>query len=132
MKTLSATIISLGVAAALAACTPKPAETAAPAATPPPAAGTVMAPSSDMAPMPDANATSVVSVSGTGTVTELDATAGTITIDHQPIAAANWPAMVMGFKAAPAVVQGVKVGDQVDFDLRLQGGAGEVTAIRKK
>jgi Cu/Ag efflux protein CusF len=68
---------------------------------------------------------------GTGTVTAIDAKAGTITLDHGPIPEANWPAMTMGFKAASALVQSVKVGDKVDFDLKLEGGAGEITAITK-
>ena len=69
---------------------------------------------------------------GTGTVTAVDATAGTITIAHDPIPEANWPAMTMGFKASPQVAQGVKVGDKVAFDLKLEGSAGEITTIAKQ
>lgn len=126
MKTLSTTIIALGLVSALAACTPKPTANTPAAPSPAPTPG------ADMAPMPAPTGTQATTASGTGTVTALDTTAGTITIDHQAIAQANWPAMVMAFKAAPAVVQGIKVGDQVDFELRLNGGTGEVTAIHKK
>ena len=35
---------------------------------------------------------------GTGTVTAIDKAAGTITLEHGPIAEANWPAMTMAFK----------------------------------
>lgn len=69
---------------------------------------------------------------GTGKVTAVDKSAGTITLDHGPIAEANWPAMTMAFKAAPALVGSVKVGDQVNFDLKLEGSTGEVTAIEKQ
>ena len=73
-----------------------------------------------------------MAIQSTGTVTAVDQAAGTVTIDHAPIPEANWPAMVMGFKASPAVTQGVAAGDKVSFDLKLENGGGEVTAIRKQ
>jgi Cu(I)/Ag(I) efflux system periplasmic protein CusF len=69
---------------------------------------------------------------GTGKVTAVDKSAGTITLDHGPIAEANWPAMTMAFKAAPTLIDSVKVGDQVNFELKLEGSTGEVTAIKKQ
>lgn len=69
---------------------------------------------------------------GTGTVKAIDKAAGTITLDHGPIAEANWPAMTMAFKTAPGLLDSVEVGDKVAFDLRLEGGSGEVTAIAKQ
>ena len=69
---------------------------------------------------------------GQGTVTAVDTAANTITLDHGPIAEAGWPAMTMGFKASPALVAQVKAGDKVAFDLKLEGGAGEITAIQKQ
>ena len=69
---------------------------------------------------------------GTGKVTAVDKSAGTITLDHGPIAEANWPAMTMAFKAAPALIDSVKVGDEVNFELKLDGNAGEVTSISTK
>lgn len=67
---------------------------------------------------------------GTGTVTAIDKNAGTVTLDHGPIAEANWPAMEMAFKATPAsLLDTVKVGDNVSFELKLVGGTGEVTAM---
>ena len=68
---------------------------------------------------------------GGGKVTAIDKSAGTITLDHGPIAEANWPAMTMAFKAAPALIDSVKVGDEVNFELKLEGNAGEITAISK-
>lgn len=68
----------------------------------------------------------------TGKVTAIDKSAGTITLDHGPIAEANWPAMTMAFKAPPTLIDSVKVGDEVNFELKLDGNAGEITAISKK
>lgn len=68
----------------------------------------------------------------TGTVRAIDKAAGTVTLEHGPIAEANWPAMTMAFKAAPALLDSVKVGDKVAFDLKLEGNAGEVTAITRQ
>ena len=68
----------------------------------------------------------------TGVVTGVDAKSKTITIKHGPIAAVGWPAMTMTFKANPAsLVQKVKVGEKVGFDVKVQGQNNEVTAIRK-
>jgi Cu(I)/Ag(I) efflux system protein CusF len=70
---------------------------------------------------------------GTGVITEIDAKAGTVTIKHQPIAALGWPAMTMGFKAAPAsLLNGFKVGQKIGFDAKQGSGLPEVTAIRKQ
>ncbi|WP_449469913.1 copper-binding protein [Sphingobium chungangianum] len=123
-------IIALGLAALTAACgkkaeTPVAAETnqAAPAA----------AMSGDMGNMAmSPSATSAIKAKGHGTVTAIDKSAGTITLNHGPIPEAKWPAMTMTFKAAPAVTDAAKVGEKVDFDLTLTGSAGEVTAILKQ
>lgn len=69
---------------------------------------------------------------GTGTVKIIDKAAGTITLEHGPIAEVHWPAMTMAFKAAPALIDSVKVGDKVAFDVTITGNAGEVTAIQKQ
>lgn len=123
--------IALGLAALTAACgkkaeTPVTAETnqATPAAA---------AMGGDMGNMAIAPAAAVpIMAKGHGTVTAIDKTAGTITLDHGPIPEAKWPAMTMAFKAAPAITDAAKVGDKVDFDLTLTGNAGEVTAIHKQ
>lgn len=123
--------IALGLAALTAACgkkaeTPVAAETnhAVPA---------TAAMSGDMGNMAMAPAASTaIKAKGHGTVTAIDKTAGMITLDHGAIPEAKWPAMTMAFKAAPAITDAVKVGDNVDFNLTLVGSAGEVTAIQKK
>lgn len=68
-----------------------------------------------------------------GVVTAMDAKAKTITIKHGPIPGVGWPAMTMTFKATPAsLIQKVKVGEKVSFDVKVQGQNNEVTAIRKR
>lgn len=128
MKHLVLTLAALGAATSLAACSKTetaPAEANAPAA---PAAAPAATPASDMAKM-DMPAGAKMA-KGTGTVTAVSA--DSITVDHAPIPEANWPAMTMAFKAAPDLAKTVKAGDKVAFDLKLQGGGGEITAIQKQ
>jgi Cu/Ag efflux protein CusF len=125
MKTL--TLAILLATTSLAACGRK---TEAPATPPPaPAAAPAPAGSNDMAGMDMAPADKMAK--GVGVVKAIDKAAGTITLDHQAIPEAGWPAMTMGFKIAPALLDGIAVGDKVAFDLKLHDGAGEVTAIAK-
>ncbi len=131
MKRLFLTGGVLSAALALAACGEKSETTTAeaPAA---PAASAPAAPAGEMAGMDMAGSPAAKTAKGTGTVKSVDAGAGTITVDHGPIPEAGWPAMTMGFKAAPALVQSVKPGDKVAFDLMLKDGGGEITAIAKR
>lgn len=125
MKRLTLILTVAAMGTVLAGCGEKTpvlavnAEQAAPAAAP--GAGG-MAPGMDMA--------GAMMAKGTGTVTAIDKTTGNITLDHGPIAEANWPAMEMDFKAAPpSLLDTVKVGDKVTFELKMADGTGEVTAI---
>lgn len=129
MKRIYLTVGALSVALALAACGQKT-ETAQAPATPAESAAMPAPQAGAMAGMNMAEGTKMAK--GTGTVTAVDTTASTITVDHAPIPEANWPAMTMGFKAAPALAQSVKVGDKVAFDLKLENGGGEITAITKQ
>lgn len=129
MKLHALTVLAL--TAALAACgskTETKEATVANTASPPAAEGNAMA--SDMGNM--GMSPTAKMAKATGKVTAVDKSAGTITLGHGPIAEANWPAMTMAFKAAPALIDSVKVGDEVNFDLKLDGNAGEITAISKK
>jgi Cu(I)/Ag(I) efflux system periplasmic protein CusF len=72
------------------------------------------------------------SAKGTGTVTAVDAAAGTVTIDPAPIPEIGWPAMTMAFRADPALLAGVAVGNMVAFDLTLEDNAGTITALTAK
>jgi Cu(I)/Ag(I) efflux system periplasmic protein CusF len=121
----------LGLTIALAACGSKTEsnETAA-TNTASPAAAETNAMAGDMGNMEKAPTAKMAK--GSGKVTAVDKSAGTITLDHGPIAEANWPAMTMAFKAAPALIDSVKVGEQVNFELKLDGSTGEVTAIEKQ
>jgi len=125
MKTLSLTLAALLATTSLAACERK---TEAPATPAPPAAATPAA-SNAMAGMDMAPADKMAK--GLGVVKAIDKTAGAITLDHEAIPEVGWPAMTMGFKIAPALLDGIAVGDKVAFDLKLRDGAGEVTAISK-
>ncbi|EIL94372.1 copper-binding protein [Rhodanobacter sp. 115] len=67
---------------------------------------------------------------GTGVIEAVDTAKSTVTIKHQAIASIHWPAMTMTFKVdPPALLQKVKVGEQVQFTLHPAGMASTVTAI---
>ncbi|MHA3795591.1 copper-binding protein (plasmid) [Rhizorhabdus wittichii] len=68
---------------------------------------------------------------GRGVITAIDLKAGSLTIRHEPIQALNWPAMTMTFKANPsALLKGLTVGQRIGFDVKAQGMAAEITAVR--
>ncbi|MHB8529229.1 MAG: copper-binding protein [Caulobacteraceae bacterium] len=76
---------------------------------------------------------SMTMADGAGVVKAVDPKAGTVTIQHGPIAALEWPAMTMTFKATrPALLRGVSVGQSVTFQLMRMGGAVQLTAIAPK
>lgn len=80
-------------------------------------------PGEDHAPVPQ-------TAEGQGVVKAVDAKAGTVTIAHGPIAALNWPAMVMKFRVEKAsVLDGVTDGKTVHFVLKNIGGKPVVTQI---
>lgn len=120
------TLAALGLAAALAACGERK-EAARPAAEP----GAPMMKNGEM-PMAEGAASAARGMAkGEGEVTAIDKTAGTITIKHEEIPEAGWPAMTMAFKAnPPTLLDQVKVGDQVRFNLKLDGN--EITAVQRK
>ncbi len=72
-------------------------------------------------------------VSGVGTVTAIDAAGGTVTINHESIAAISWPSMNMQFTAEdPAILQGVAVGDRVNFELKSATETSTITMVRRQ
>ena len=72
-------------------------------------------------------------IQSTGVVTQVDAAAGTVTFDHQAIAAINWPAMTMQFHAEdPAILNGIAVGDHVSFQLKSASEPQIVTMVHKQ
>lgn len=122
-------LTALGLAALLAACGQQPENDSAPNAS----ASTGMSGAmNDMGNMDMSANMPMRMAKGSGTVTAIDKSAGSITLDHGPIPEANWPAMTMAFKVRPELLDSVKVGDKVVFDLALKDGSGEVTAVQKQ
>ena len=70
--------------------------------------------------------------SAQGTVTEIDADAGTITLDHGPVPAMEWPAMTMAFDAAPEIRDGLAVGDTVTFEFEASDTGNQITSVSKQ
>lgn len=66
---------------------------------------------------------------GVGVIKKLDPKAGSVTLQHGPIAALKWPAMTMAFKADPSLLKSLKVGQKVNFTLK-PGGAPEIASIQ--
>jgi len=67
--------------------------------------------------------------SATGTVKAVDATTGKIAISHGPVPVLKWPAMTMTFRATPAQVAAVHVGQKVDFEFVSTGMDATLTRI---
>lgn len=67
-----------------------------------------------------------------GTVKAIDTEHGKVTLAHGPVAALQWPAMTMGFKASAEQLEGLKVGDKVGFDFRMEGGAANIVDIGRQ
>lgn len=116
MKTINSILLPLGSALLLTAC--------GEAAKNDPA--TEAAATTPMANM----SVTTVSGRGTGTVTAIDMAAGKVTLDHAPIPETNWPAMTMGFEAAPEMLEKIAVGDKVAFEMTMSGDDARVTSIR--
>ncbi len=107
-------IASIGLAAA--ACSPPASEEA-----------------SDMGGMDMSAPAATGPIQGAGTVTAVDAAAGTVTLNHEPIAALSWPTMTMQFTVEdPTALQGIEAGDSVTFDLKSAEESQVITAIREQ
>ena len=69
---------------------------------------------------------------GMGVVQSVDAANGSLTIAHEPIAGLGWPAMTMSFKVDQAsLLEGVEVGEHIEFTLRGRDMSAVVTSIKK-
>lgn len=124
-------VAGLGVLGlALAACSPKPAEPVAEATAP--AAEPAATPMADM-PMTPAAPAQAGPIMGMGKITAIDAKAGTVTIDHQAIPAVGWDAMSMGFTTTdPMMLNDLKIGDAVTFELKSTSEPSVVTKVQKQ
>jgi Cu(I)/Ag(I) efflux system protein CusF len=73
------------------------------------------------------------SASGTGVITEIDTKQAMLTLKHEPIPALGWPSMTMPFRVTPpSLLDGLKVGQKIEFDTNEGHGLPEITAIRKR
>ena len=67
---------------------------------------------------------------GVGVITSIDTTTDTVVLNHQAIKELNWPPMKMGFKVADhKLLDSVKVGQKVNFELRAEGTKQVVTSM---
>lgn len=81
--------------------------------------------------MPMEKQASTAEHSATGMVTAVDVAASTVTIAHEAVASAKWPAMTMTFKLADSSkAAGLKVNEHVQFSFVLnETGDATVVAI---
>lgn len=86
--------------------------------------------SMDMAKKPAA-ASAAAAHMATGVVKKVDATAGLVTLAHEPVKSLNWPAMTMGFQVKDKMLlDKLAVGKKIDFEF-VQGAKGYVvTAVK--
>ena len=83
--------------------------------------------------MPMMDAGSIMqTASAQGTVTAIDAEAGTITVDHGPVPAIEWPAMTMAFEADEQLRSEVSVGEGIAFEFRTGSEGSVITSITKE
>jgi Cu(I)/Ag(I) efflux system protein CusF len=68
----------------------------------------------------------------TGVVESVDVQAQTVTIAHDPVAALQWPAMTMTFKAPGLDLSALKPGDHVSFGFTSRGMDGTITTIESR
>lgn len=74
--------------------------------------------------------TAAATHAGRGKVNSVNMENGTINMTHDPIKSLKWPKMTMDFKAHdPAILKGLKPGDQVDFELMKMGGGYRIMKI---
>ena len=121
--TLRSMLVALALL--LAACSRDGTETAS---TPAPAPAPPVA-TSPAVPPPTAESVPPATATALGTIDAIDAAAGTITIAHEPVAALNWPAMTMAFKATPEQLEGLSVGQRVQFEFVSAGSEATITTI---
>jgi Cu/Ag efflux protein CusF len=68
--------------------------------------------------------------SANGDITEMSS--DSVTISHGPVDSIGWPAMTMSFQATSAdMLQGLNVGDPVDFQFQQAGEQNVLSSISK-
>lgn len=78
-------------------------------------------PAMPMQGMQMAQPAAAASARASGTIKAIDMQKNRVTIAHGPVPALKWPAMTMGFKAAPAQLARLQPGDQVTFEFESAG-----------
>lgn len=84
--------------------------------------GTHAGPAAEAAPSARARAS--------GTVKAIDTVKGRVTLAHGAVPSLHWPAMTMDFAATPEQLQGLKVGDRVEFEFHAEGMNARILSIR--
>ena len=120
MKTIHALIAGLVAANLLVACSAPSGEGAAQDPSVPAAVATRA---------PDTSDAAARHASASGTITAIDPVAETVTIDHGPVAALEWPPMTMTFQAPGVDLAGFEQGDRVAFEFSASGMSATVTAL---
>lgn len=70
------------------------------------------------------------SARASGTVRAIDTVKGRVTLAHGAVPSLHWPAMTMDFAATPEQLQGLKVGDRVEFEFHAEGMNARILSIR--
>ena len=66
-----------------------------------------------------------------GTVKSVDAKAGTVTLEHEPVKSMNWPAMSMAFKVQDKALMGkLGQGKTVEVDFEQRGKDYVITGVK--
>ena len=67
-----------------------------------------------------------------GRIDAIDLQARTITISHGPVPALEWPAMTMTFQAPDANLEGLRPGDEIEFDFEARGMEARILRIQAR
>jgi Cu(I)/Ag(I) efflux system protein CusF len=66
-----------------------------------------------------------------GTVKSIDARAGSVTLDHEPVKSMKWPAMSMAFKVQDkALMEKLSQGKKVEVDFEQRGKDYVITGVK--
>jgi len=66
-----------------------------------------------------------------GTVKSVDAKAGTVTLDHEPVKSMNWPAMTMTFQVKDKALLGkLKQGGKAEIEFESRGKDHVITGLK--
>ena len=77
------------------------------------------------------SATTPASHTAVGTVKKVDAKAGTVMLDREPVKSLNWPAMTMGFKVADkSLLDKLSEGKKVEVEFKQMGKDYVITSVK--